>query len=143
MQATVQAAFGVLARVLLSLIFVMSAVGNKIPNFQAVARFMGSEGVPYPQFLLAGAIVFLLFGSASVILGYHVRFGASLLIVFLVLATYYFHDFWTLTDPHAQQDQMIQFFKNVGLIGAFLFIVVNGAGAGSLDARLEHATVRS
>jgi putative oxidoreductase len=142
MQATVQAAFGILSRVLLSLVFVMSAVGHKIPNFEGVARYMGSEGVPYPQFLLAGAIVFLLFGSASIILGYHVRFGASLLIVFLVLATYFFHDFWTVTDPHAQQEQLIHFMKNLALIGAMLFIATNGAGAGSLDARLAHVPGR-
>ena len=55
---------------------------------------MAAEGVPAPQFMLAGAIVFLIAGSLSVILGYKARIGAALLLVFLVLATYYFHDFW-------------------------------------------------
>jgi len=31
---------------------------NKIPNFQGVAGYMASEGVPAPQVMLAGAIVF-------------------------------------------------------------------------------------
>jgi len=129
-----QAVLSVLARMMLVTIFVMSAVGNKIPQFNNVAKYMASEGVPAPQVMLAGAIVFLLVGSALVLLGYHARFGAGLLAVFLVLATYYFHDFWNMTGD-AVQMQMIQFLKNLGLLGAMLFVMANGPGAGSLDRR--------
>src|SRR3954451_11280049 len=125
----------VLGRILLCTIFLMVAVGNKIPNFQAVAGYMAKEGVPAPQMMLAGAIVFLIAGSLSVILGYKARIGAFLLLVFLVLATYYFHDFWTLSDLQARQEQTIQFMKNLGLIGAMLLIIANGTGPLSLDGR--------
>jgi putative oxidoreductase len=115
------------------------------PNFQAVAGFMAKEGVPAPQVMLAGAIVFLIAGSLSVILGYQARIGAALLLVFLVLATYYFHDFWTLADPQAKQEQMIQFMKNLGLMGAMLLVIANGTGPMSLDGRranvVEEASV--
>jgi putative oxidoreductase len=110
-------------------------VGNKIPNFQAVAGYMAKEGVPAPQVMLAGAIAFLIAGSLSVILGYKARIGAALLLAFLVLATYYFHDFWTVSDPQAQQEQMIQFLKNLGLMGAMLLVIANGTGPMSLDER--------
>ena len=126
----------VLGRVLLCTIFFMAAVGNKIPNFQAVAGYMAKEGVPAPQVMLAGAIVFLIAGSLSVILGYKARIGATLLLVFLFLATYYFHDFWTLSDPQARQEQMIQFMKNLSMMGAMLFIVANGSGPMSVDSWL-------
>jgi putative oxidoreductase len=65
----------VVGRVLLCTIFFMAAVGNKIPNFQAVAGFMGKEGVPAPQVMLAGAIVFLIAGRVSIVLGYKARIG--------------------------------------------------------------------
>jgi len=45
------------------------------------------------------------------------RIGAGLLFVFLVLATYFFHDFWTIEDAQAQQGQMIHFMKNLALMG--------------------------
>src|SRR5262245_21702586 len=106
----------------------MSALGNKIPNFETVSQFMAAEGVPMPRLMLVGAIVFLIVGGISLIVGYKARFGAALLLVFLVLATYFFHDFWTVSDPKAQQEQMIQFMKNLALIGAMLLIVANGAG---------------
>jgi putative oxidoreductase len=135
MPRTVQGIVAVLGRILLCTIFLLSAVGNKIPNFQAVAGIMAKEGVPAPQVMLAGAIAFLIAGSLSVILGYKARIGAALLLVFLVLATYYFHDFWTLSDPQAQQEQMIQFLKNLGLMGAMLLVIANGTGPMSLDGR--------
>lgn len=121
-------------RILLALIFLMSGVGNKIPNFSGVTQYMASEGVPAPQLLLAGAIAFLVVGSASLILGFQARIGATLLLVFLVLATYYFHDFWTMEGEVVQQ-QTIQFLKNLGLMGAMLLVIVNGPGPWSLDHR--------
>ena len=102
----------VLGRLLLCTIFFMAAVGNKIPHFGDVAKVMDKVGVPAPQLLLVGAIVFLLVGSVSVIVGYKARIGAGLLLVFLVLASYYFHAFWKL-EGQAQQEQMIQFMKNL------------------------------
>ena len=71
-------------------------MGNKIPHFQDVAGVMAKVGVPAPQLMLSGAISFLIIGSVSVVLGFKARWGASLLLVFLVLATYYFHAFWLL-----------------------------------------------
>ena len=108
-------------------------MGNKIPNFSRHRR-SSWRGRPCPQVLLVGAIPFLIAGSLSVILGYKARIGASLLLVFLVLATYYFHDFWTASDPQVKQEQMIQFLKNLGLMGAMLLIIANGTGPMSLVA---------
>jgi putative oxidoreductase len=123
----------VLGRLLLCTIFLMAAVGNKIPHFSDVAKVMESVGVPAPQFLLAGAIAFLIVGSLSVIAGYKARIGAVLLLTFLVLASYYFHAFWRL-EGQAQQEQMIQFLKNLSMMGALLFIVANGSGPMSVDS---------
>ncbi len=139
---TLSALLSIVARAMLCTIFVMSAVGNKIPQFSQVVGYMKGEGVPQPAILLAGAIAFLLVGSTLVVLGYQARLGATLLLVFLALATYYFHDFWNVPPANAAeyQNQMIQFMKNLGLAGAMLFIVANGSGAGSLGGCCRRAT---
>jgi putative oxidoreductase len=124
----------VLGRVMIATIFLLSAVGNKIPNFNAVAGYMASKGVPQPHTLLAGAIVFLIVGSVSIIVGYKARVGAALLFVFLALATWYFHDFWK-ADGQERQDQMIQFMKNLSMMGTMVFLMANGSGPMSLDSR--------
>jgi putative oxidoreductase len=116
-----------IARIMIATIFLLSGVGNKIPNFTSVADYMASEGVPLPQLMLVGAIAFLILGSLSVITGYQIRIGASLLLVFLILATYFFHDFWNF-EGDARQQQMIQFMKNVSMMGTMLFFIANGPG---------------
>jgi putative oxidoreductase len=95
---------------------------------------MASKGIPQPKLMLAGAIVFLLAGSLAVITGYMARVGALLLLVFLVLATYYFHNFWAIAEAKAQQEQMIQFMKNLSMMGAMLFIIGNGPGPMSIGS---------
>ena len=134
-----QAAASLVSRLMIATIFLMSAVGNKIPKFNDVAGYMASEGVPLPQLALVGAIVFLIVGSLSVIAGFKIRLGAALLLMFLVLATYFYHDFWNF-EGQEQQMQMIQFMKNLSLMGTMVFLVANGAGGMSLDARLAART---
>jgi len=131
-------ALTVLARVMIATIFLLSAVGNKIPNFAGVVKYMEGAGVPAPQILLAGAIVFLIAGSLSIITGFKGRIGAGLLAIFLVAATYYFHPFWKFTGQENQM-QTIQFMKNLGLLGTMLYFMVNGTGPASLDNRRRSA----
>jgi len=135
----------VIGRLMLCAIFFMSAVGNKIPAFEETAQKMADVGMPTEemmgmgmnQWLLIGAIVFLILGSLSVVLGLLPRIGALLLLIFLVLATYHFHDFWTYSDTDPQKtQQMIQFMKNLGLGGAMVLIIANGTGPWSLDSKL-------
>src|SRR5262245_19251908 len=87
-----------LGRLLLCSIFFMAAAGNKIPDFNKVADEMMVQIIPYPEAALVGAIVFLIIGSVSVMVGFKARFGALLLFLFLVPATVYFHDFWNKSE---------------------------------------------
>jgi putative oxidoreductase len=128
-----QAAWSITGRCFIALIFILSAVGNKIPQFNNVVESMRSEGVPVPAVMLVGAIVFLVAGGLSVVTGYKIQIGAGLLLVFLILATYFFHDFWNFEGEQAQQ-QMIQFMKNLSLMGTMMFLIANGSGAGGLSS---------
>ena len=69
-------------------------------------------------------------------MGYKARIGVLLLLTFLVLASYYFHPFWKL-EGQAQQEQMIQFMKNLSMMGAMLFLMANGPGPMSVDSLLS------
>jgi len=129
----VQGLVSLMARLLMAAIFLASAIGNKIPQFKATAEYMQSEGVPNPKFALFGAIGLLLIGGLSVISGAWTRIGAMFLLVFLVAATYYFHDFWTFQDPIQKQLQTIQFMKNMAIAGGLLSLVAFGGGPWSVD----------
>jgi putative oxidoreductase len=80
---------------MIAVIFLLSALGNKIWNFSNVAELMASKGmpqniilgIPAHKYLLCGAIVFLITGGLSVALGFKARLGAFMLLLFLVAAT--------------------------------------------------------
>src|SRR5262249_22749935 len=105
-------------------------------HFAEVAKEMNKVGVPVPQVMLAGAIVFLIVGGVCVVTGYKARVGAALLFIFLILATYYFHDFWNM-PPAYIENQVAHSLKNLGLGGAMLFTIANGPGAWSVDQCLK------
>jgi putative oxidoreductase len=138
MPQAMRGALSLTGRVLLGAIFLLSALGNKIPNFSKVAGYMGSVGMPAPELMLVGAIVFLLVGGVSLVLGWQARLGSVLLLVFLALATYYFHPFWKMEGMDAQ-NHMAHAMKNLSIAGALLFIVANGPGAWSVDGRRSGA----
>lgn len=127
--------FALLGRLMLAAIFLMAAVGQSIPKFSDTAASMEAEGVPAPKIMLGGAIIFLIAGSLSIAAGFKARIGATLLLVFLLLATYFFHDFWTQEDPVVKQEYMIQFLKNTSMMGAMLLIIAHGPGLMSIDGR--------
>jgi putative oxidoreductase len=133
----VQGLVSMLARLFLAAIFLASAIGNKIPQFQQTVDYMASEGVPNPRFALFGAIGLLLLGGISVILGAWTRFGAIFLFVFLAAATYYFHDFWQFADAGQRQLQTIQFMKNLAIGGGLLSLMAFGGGPWSVDGWIE------
>lgn len=142
----IQGFLTLVARLAIAAIFLSSAVMNKIPQFNAVAEMMDAKGIPQSKIMLAGAIAFLILGSLSLILGFWARGGAFLLLVFLAAATYYFHAFWQLpadTPPETLQAEQIAFMKNLALMGGMLFIVANGGGPWSLDARRQAADQRA
>ncbi len=145
----IQGILACVGRLMISIIFLLSAFGNKILNFNTVADLMAAQGMPQDdilgipahKYLLCGAIVFLIFGGLSVAAGFKARLGASMLLLFLAGATYYFHDFWN-AEAVKKPTEMIQFLKNLALSGTMLFIIANGAGPGSLDQRKKLKSMR-
>lgn len=127
------AAGSVFGRVLIALIFLGSAA-NKLTNMKSTIQLMAAEGIPAPGLAIWGAIAFLLVGGLLVAIGWHTRIGASLLMIFLMLATFFFHDFWTIEDAAARGEDLIAFLKNVAIFGGLLHLYANGPGLGSVDA---------
>ncbi|HEY0482083.1 MAG TPA: DoxX family protein [Kofleriaceae bacterium] len=118
-------------RVLFALIFVTSVIGHFSSAEIAEAS---AHGVPMATILVPLAGLIALVGGVSIMLGYRARFGALLLLVFLVPVTLIMHKFWGLPDPQMAMMQKINFMKNLSLIGACLLIMHYGSGPYSLDS---------
>jgi len=123
---TVQTLSAPLGRLLIALIFVISGVG-KLGSYAGTQGYMESMGVP--GVLLAPVIALEVLGGLAIILGWQTRLVAFLLAGFCIVSAVLFH------GNIGDQMQQIQFLKNLGLAGGFLFLVAHGAGAWSLDNR--------
>jgi putative oxidoreductase len=123
----------ILGRLLLGAIFAVSPLVNLIPNFGKTVDAMHGADIPFAAPALVVAIAMLLVGSMLLIAGYKARYGALLLLLFLIPATYYFHAPWKAHDAAEAGQQVIHFLKNIALLGAMLLVMVLGSGPGSLD----------
>ena len=119
------------ARVFIGIPFLLSGLG-KLAAYGATAGYMASQGVP--GFLLPLVIATEVGGALAIMLGWHTRIAAFLLGGFTMLTAFVFHTHF------ADQTQMIMFMKNVAIAGAYMLLVIQGAGAYSLDQRFGRAT---
>ena len=92
-------------------------------------------GVPLAGLLVPISGVLALAGGLSVAAGYKARWGAWLLVGFLVPVTMMMHAFWKLQDPAMIHVQQAMFAKNLSMLGAALLITQFGAGEVSADGR--------
>jgi len=49
--------------------------------------------------------------------------GGTLLVIFLLGVSFKIHDFWAVTDPQMKMNDVVNFTKNMGLLGAVLIIM--------------------
>jgi len=125
-----QAAFALVARLLLALIFVVEGWG-KIVGYSDTVQYMQSYGVPGA--LLPLVILTELGGGLLVAFGLFTRIASFALAGFCLLTALLFHR--ALSDPN----ELIQFYKDIAIAGGFLALTGFGAGEWSLDAWTRRA----
>jgi putative oxidoreductase len=138
-------AFVTFGRVLLAVLFIVSGA-SKLFDLAGTAQMIseklvipamvttytsqleGMTGMPMAQMLAIAGGVLELLGGLLIALNFGARFFAMLLILFVIAATFYFHDFWNQTGIDAKNN-MNHALKNLSIIGG-LFIVA-GLGRSS------------
>ena len=122
-------------RILFSTIFIMTIMGHF--SKQDIG-YAAAAGVPLASIAvpLSGIIAFL--GGLSIAFGYKAKWGAWLIVLFLVPITVMMHNFWAASDKMAAQMQMAMFIKNLSILGGALMIAYFGTGPLSLDSLFNH-----
>lgn len=135
-----------IGRLLLSGIFLISAIQEMLDwgtteqyFLMSMTRWMNgfqsnefmstflSAAFPWMPWLLLVGIIFKLVGCFLLILGFNVRLGATLLILFLVPTTLIVHGFWDLPDQ-SKPLEMVMFVKNLSILGGLLVLLAIGNG---------------
>src|SRR5262249_652866 len=93
-------------------------------------------GIPFPETLAMIAGTAEVLGALSLMTGALIRLGALGLILYLIPTTLLFHNFWAF-EGDAQQMQLANFLKNLGIIAGLLLLVSYGPGRYSIDSLLR------
>jgi putative oxidoreductase len=97
---------------------------QSLQESQLHERVREGEGNPVSQGAVAGTGVILLLGGLSMLLGIYPVVGIILLIVFLLGVSFQMHAYWKMDDGQMKQIDMINFTKNMALVGALLMFLL-------------------
>ena len=142
-------AFITFGRVLFAVLFIYTGA-TKLFAVQQTADFIASKmpiptllapytsqletltGMPMSQLLALSAGGFEIIAGLMIAVNFGARFFAILLIFFVLVATFYFHDFWNQAAPDNAKT-LIDALKNLSIVGALFMIAGYGRGPRSSE----------
>lgn len=116
------------ARILLSLIFIMAGL-PKLTAGAAMAPYFAQLGIPMPTVSVYVVGLFEVLAGLAVLIGFKARIAALLLALFCVASAFLAH-----FDP-ADQAQMTNLLKNFAMAGGLLLLWLHGPGAFAIDKK--------
>jgi putative oxidoreductase len=117
-------------RILFALIFITAAPRHFThEGIQHAADL----GVPAAGLLVPISGIMALLGGLSIASGFKAKWGAWVLVAFLLPVTFMMHAYWQLHDAVSIHIQNAMFSKNLSMLGAALLIAYFGAGPISID----------
>ncbi len=111
-----------IGRILYGGFFIMIGM-NHITKRSMMTQYAASKGVPAPGLAVVGSGLLILLGGLSVLLGLWPQYGLWLIVVFLIGVSPQMHNFWAVSDPNQKMAEMVNFLKNVALLGAALALL--------------------
>jgi putative oxidoreductase len=142
-------AFITFGRVLFAVLFIYTGA-TKLFGIQQTADYIASKvtipellapytsqletmtGMTTPQLLALSAGGFEIIAGLMIAVNFGVRFFAILMIFFVLMTTFYFHDFWNQSAPDNART-LIEALKNLSIIGALFMIAGYGRGPRSSE----------
>jgi putative oxidoreductase len=142
-------AFITFGRVLFAVLFIYTGA-TKLFGIQATADFIASKmtipallapytsqletmtGMPLPQLLAISSGCFEILAGLMIAVNFGARFFAILMIFFVLVVTFYFHDFWNQSPPDNAKT-LIDALKNLSIVGAVFMIAGYGRGPRSSE----------
>lgn len=93
---------------------------NHFQNREMLAGYAGSKGTPAPELAVPISGALILAGGSLVAGGIKPRLGLWMIVGFLIPVSLQMHGFWTVDDQNQRLPEMINFTKNMALVGAAL-----------------------
>jgi uncharacterized membrane protein YphA (DoxX/SURF4 family) len=98
---------------------------NHFKMLDMMSGYAKSKGAPLPKLSVAVSGLLLLVGGVSVLFNVLPSIGLAALVLFLIPVTFIMHAFWKVQDPTAKMHEMVNFTKNLALLGAVLILLAH------------------
>src|ERR1700683_4849483 len=118
-------------RILMSVLFLISGF-FKIGGDSQVGGYSTAKSVPMASVPIACAAVIELACGLAILVGFQTKIAAWILFLYLIPVTYFFHNFWAMQGAEDRKS-MINFLKNVAIMGGLVILATYGAGPYSID----------
>jgi putative oxidoreductase len=109
-------------RILFGGFFLYSGIHHFLQR-KSMSQYAGAKQIPAPEAGVTLTGVMILAGGASVLLGLKPKLGAAAIVAFLAGVSPLMHDFWHVDDPGQRMNEVINFSKNLALLGAALLLL--------------------
>jgi putative oxidoreductase len=96
---------------------------NHFLHEQMMSQYAASKGTAVPDVAVTASGAMLTIGGLSILAGVKPRQGLAAIIGFLIPVSLQMHRFWEEQDPQKQMAEMINFTKNMALVGAALMMM--------------------
>jgi uncharacterized membrane protein YphA (DoxX/SURF4 family) len=93
---------------------------NHLRNREMLAGYAQNKGVPAATAAVVGSGLLMIGGGLSILSGVRPKFGAVLITTFLLGVSPQMHGFWRETNEQSRSAEMVNFLKNMALLGASL-----------------------
>src|SRR5262245_28551953 len=117
---TIETAALLIGRAIYGGYFVYNGI-NHLLNRRMMADYARSKGVRAADTAVVASGLMIIAGGASIVLGVKPKVGTGLISGFLLAVTPQIHAFWKEGDPQRRMQEMVNFTKNIALVGASLF----------------------
>jgi putative oxidoreductase len=91
---------------------------NHFLNRKMLADYARMKGTPAADVAVVASGALILAGGLSILTGARPKIGSALIASFLIGVSPRMHAFWKEQDPHQRMQEMVNFSKNMALIGA-------------------------
>jgi putative oxidoreductase len=90
---------------------------NHFMQKDQLSGYASSKGVPSANVAVQASGAMMILGGLSLLTGYKPKLGSAAIAAFLAGVTPSMHRFWSEENPQQRQAEMINFMKNVALLG--------------------------
>lgn len=96
---------------------------NHLKQRKQLAQYAETKNVPMAEAVVAATGVTLIAGGTSILLGVKPKVGTAAIAGFLAGVSPVMHNFWTVEEPQRRMNEMINFSKNMALLGSALALM--------------------